>query len=497
MKFKVFLTVVFFVFVSKIQADSSTLQLEYENSPRSEMIDTDSLMHGLFSDTIPASKFANQKATSSATDKANKSIAGKPAEPKPAEVKIQPADTIIPYIIPAKQEQVHVDSLLFLANPFFIELVYKGLPFDFNWNIQPDYRTLYYGRKATTLSTGLLRPVSQQSAEQTVADLRQYTDEQIIRHAANLYVMTFDDLPDPDAYESHLIRGKSIKNIKFVTDDQSFKHRKLIVKREQIGPWQRKATALLQFSQNYISQNWYQGGNSNVAVLGILSGQLNYDDKKCIQWENSGEWHMGFNSVTGDTLRKLSTNDDVLKLNSKLGVKASGNFFYSANVDFSTQFFNSYNGINSKVMKASFLSPVRLNVGVGLDYKYKKIFSVMVSPVTYKYIYVNDSKDVDPNLFGIVSGERVLKEIGSSLNSTLSYPITHEIQLDSKFNFYTNYKTMQVDWEIVCNMTINRFMSTRISFNPRYDNSVILPQGEFAKMQLKQLLSVGFSHKFY
>ena len=120
----------------------------------------------------------------------------------------------------------------------------------------------------------------------------------------------------------------------------------------------------------------------------------------------------------------------------------------------------------------------------------------MLAPVSYKYIYVRNSKEVDPNLFGIVSGESVLSEIGSSLNSTLSYPITSEIQIDSKFNFYTNYQTVQVDWELVCNMTINRFMSTRISFNPRYDNSVILAAGETAKWQLKQLLSVGFSHKF-
>jgi len=149
----------------------------------------------------------------------------------------------------------------------------------------------------------------------------------------------------------------------------------------QRDPWTRKANTLIQFSQNYVSNNWYQGGNQNIAVLGILTGQLNYDDKKNIQWDNNAEWRMGFNSVDGDTLRVLNTNDDIFKINSKLGFKAGGKWFYSGSVDFSTQLFHNYKAVNSPEMKASLLTPVRLNIGVGLDYKYKKLFSLAFSPM--------------------------------------------------------------------------------------------------------------------
>jgi len=120
----------------------------------------------------------------------------------------------------------------------------------------------------------------------------------------------------------------------------------------------------------------------------------------------------------------------------------------------------------------------------------------MVSPVSFKYIYMNDNTHVDPNLFGITAGKNSLSEVGSSLTSTLSYAVSHEIQLDSKMSFYTNYQSVQVDWEMVCNLTINRFLSTRISINPRFDNTVIQTDGSKAKIQFKQFLSVGFSHKF-
>jgi hypothetical protein len=496
MKVKVLITFVFIVVVLKVLAVQPNQNSENENIVKSSMIDTDSLMHGLFSDTISKPKTLTITGKPVVTSNESKTTI-KPVETKISDLEISPIDTTIQFSVPEKPSHVHVDSLLFLANPFFIELVYNGLPFDFKWEIQPDYRSLYYGTKATTLSDCLLRPVETKTAEQTVAELRQYAREQIVRKAADLYVMTFDDLPDPENYRSHLIKGHSMKEIQFVTDNQAFRRRRLIVKREQMGPWQYTAKADAQFSQNYVSSNWYQGGYSNVAILGIITGRLTYDDKKCIQWENSGEWHMGFNSIAGDTLRKLSTNDDVFKINSKLGIKAGGNWFYSGSVDFSTQLFNSYNGINSTTMKTSFLTPVRINIGVGLDYKYKKIFSLMISPVSYKYIYVKNSKHVDPNLFGILKGERVLSEIGSSFTATLCYPVSREIQLDSKLTFYTNYEKVEIDWEMVCNMKINRFMSTRISINPRYDNTIILTKGENTQIQFKQLLSVGFYHKFY
>ena len=142
------------------------------------------------------------------------------------------------------------------------------------------------------------------------------------------------------------------------------------------------------------------------------------------------------------------------------------------------------------------------NFGGGLDYKYEKIFSLMISPFSYKYIYVNPitepvtQKAIDPNLFGIKTGQNVLSEIGSSFKATYSAPITKEIQLDSRFSFYTNYQKVEIDWEIVANMSINRFLSTRISFNPRYDNTVLEKDGSMARLQFKPFLSVGFSHTF-
>jgi hypothetical protein len=406
-----------------------------------------------------------------------------------------PKDSIVRLIIPTNLKPIKIDSLLLHANPFFIELVYTGLPAKNSADSITDLRTLYHGRKATSLNSVYYTTSKDTAANELVIKLRNDTRDQITQKSANFYIMTFQDLPDPDGNRSHYIAGKKINNIPVA--DIGENRDKLNIKFIPPGPWQYKALSQLQFSESAISKNWYQGGYSNLAVLGILSGQLTYDDKKCIQWDNNAEWRLGFNSVAGDTIHTLSTNDDVLKINSKLGIKAGGNFFYSGSVDFSTQFFNSYKGLNSTVLKTAFLTPVRLNIGIGMDYKYEKLFSLMLSPFSYKYIYMNDNINVNPNLFGIKADQKFLSEIGSSFKATFSSPITNELQFDSKLSFYTNYKKVEIDWELVANMTINRFLSTRISFNPRYDNTVIMAQGQSAQIQYKQLLSVGFSHKFY
>ena len=164
-------------------------------------------------------------------------------------------------------------------------------------------------------------------------------------------------------------------------------------------------------------------------------------------------------------------------------------------MDFSTNFFNSYRGINSQQVKATFLTPVRFNFGVGMDYKYKKLLSLYVSPLTYKFVYANDTLKVNQNSFGIPKGQKMLNQFGSSFTVRNSISPSREVQIDSKLYFYTNYEKVEVDWEIVGNFTINRFLSTRLLINPRYDNTVILKKGEKAKVQIKELLTFGLSYR--
>jgi len=382
------------------------------------------------------------------------------------------------------------------ANPFFIDLKFYGYssePIPCNiWQVD-DY---FNEQEKSRLVPAYYTPVRFFSVEKSIQESRDLMLRKTIAYQPHTIVYMVDELPDVSEFIQFKVISKPIdKTLILMNSNSDYARDRMTVKSVKFSPWTLKSLANLQFSQNYVSSNWYQGGSDNISILGIINGTFNYDNKKNIQWDNFAEWRLGFNSVEGDTMRLLNTNDDVFRATSKLGIKAGGNWFYSGSVDFSTQFFNSYKAINSTDMKAKLLTPVRLNIGVGLDYKYEKLFSLMLSPLSYKFIYANDTINVNKKSFGILPGEKVLSQIGSSFRAQINYSPSREIQIDSKLSFYTNYEKVEIDWEIIGNFRVNRFLSTRLSLNPRYDNTVILAAGEKAKIQFKELLTFGLSYK--
>jgi len=391
---------------------------------------------------------------------------------------------------------IKIDTLLSENNFLFLPLVLRKHPFPFNFRTNLLRYNLFIPKSPVTLSSYKMNVPVIESDMDYITKMRQNALQYIVVTKPELIVYREDELPSTADVKSDKIDVDYTKKAKLLDDKDMLPRssRNLVVEKVKLGPWTHKANAYVQFSQNYVSKNWHQGGNDNIAILGTLNGKLNYDDKKNIQWENSAEWRAGFNSIEGDTIRSLNTNDDIFRINSKLGVKAGGSFFYSGLFDFSMPLFLTYKGVNSTVLKAAFMTPVRLNISAGLDYKYKKMLSVMVSPLSYKYIYLNDSR-VDSRLFGIKTGENVLSELGSSFHIQGNYSPSREITLDSKFSFYTNYTKVEIDWEIIGNFQVNRFLSTRIILNPRYDNTVIQTGTDKARLQFKELLTFGLSYK--
>ncbi len=209
----------------------------------------------------------------------------------------------------------------------------------------------------------------------------------------------------------------------------------------------------------------------------------------------------GFNSTGKDTLRKIRTNEDVVRLNSRLGIKAFSTWFATADVEFSTQFFNTYVS-NSYERTTGPLSPIRFYGSVGLNYKYKKMLSVLIAPFSYKLTAVADTSKADgvrrsiADKLGIEKGKKASNEFGSLVKVEFNYAFTREIELESTLSLYTNYKGIEFDWEVIGNFMINRFLSARVSLRPRYDSTIKLPNNEKPKLQFKELISLGFHYNF-
>ena len=72
--------------------------------------------------------------------------------------------------------------------------------------------------------------------------------------------------------------------------------------------WKFSGDAGLQAFQNYISGNWYQGGESNYSFLSWINLHANYNNKQKVKWDNTLEIKLGMLSSRSDTLHSMKTN---------------------------------------------------------------------------------------------------------------------------------------------------------------------------------------------
>ncbi len=264
--------------------------------------------------------------------------------------------------------------------------------------------------------------------------------------------------------------------------------------REMRSPWRREATIMAQITQNYVTDNWYQGGSSSFAGLGIAKGQVSYIRER-FTWENTGEWRIGGSTVSADSLHKVNTTDDLFRIYSKANLRIVSKLFTSLSAELETRLLPTYKS-NSMELKSAPFSPFRFNAAFGIDYKPVKGLSISVSPVSYKVIHIMDTVRVNPQDFGLDEHQRTQHNIGSSMRVEYVWKPVREVNIESKFYLYTNYQNVEVDLEVNCDFIINRFLSARLMLHPRYDSTVIKEGDTKAKMQFRELLSIGFSHRF-
>ena len=253
-------------------------------------------------------------------------------------------------------------------------------------------------------------------------------------------------------------------------------------------------TIMLQVTQTYVTPNWYQGGSSSFAGLGILKGQIGYYGER-FTWENTGEWRMGASTISADSIHKVNTTDDLFRLYSKANLRIVPKLFGSVSAEFETRLLPTYKS-NSHALKSGPFSPVRFNAALGLDYKPVKGLSISLSPISYKMVHVMDTARVTVTEYGLKAGEQTQHNIGSSLRVEYTWKPVREVALESKFFMYTNYHDVELDLEVNCDFIITRFFSARLMLHPRFDTAVIMEGDDHAKIQFRELLSIGFAHKF-
>lgn len=265
--------------------------------------------------------------------------------------------------------------------------------------------------------------------------------------------------------------------------------------------WLHNLNLGLQFSQAYISPNWYQGGNNNLTVLAnfLWDVSINPVYHPGVLLESHLQYKLGLFSTPDDSYHKYTISEDQFQWNAKAGFKAFRKWFYSMTIQFKTPMFRNYeqNGPNRT---AAFLSPADLNIGLGMTYtttnKSKTLnFGASIAPISYNLKTCMDTQ-VDGTQFNIPAGKKSVSEIGSTAELTLEWKLTSNITYKSRLFLFSNYKYFNGDWENTISFAINRFLSTQIYVHGRYDTSSEITSRKWKHWMLKEILSFGFSYAF-
>lgn len=327
-----------------------------------------------------------------------------------------------------------------------------------------------------------------------------YMYETMVYHP-NTIEYTYWELPVPPRLpEDDISLATYIKNLnlpEISTNDAvlpEFVHKK--------KQWLHIFNTGLQFSQAYVSKNWYQGGNSYLSLLFnfLWDVQLNTTYHPNEIFQSTLSYKLGVNSVDQpDVNRDYSFSEDLFQYNIKYGFKAFTKWFYTITGQFKTQFFNNYK-TNTYVKTASFLSPADLNIGLGMTYNMenaKKTFSISasVAPLSYN-LKVCIDEDIDHAQFNIKPGRKVHHEYGSSGEMTMIWKPTSSISMRTRLFAFTDYSYFQGNIETTWDFAINKFLSTQIYANLRYDSSSDFDASGWHHWMLKEILSFGLSYSF-
>ena len=261
--------------------------------------------------------------------------------------------------------------------------------------------------------------------------------------------------------------------------------------------WTYKGDYSLQLLQNYVSGNWYKGGESNYSVLSSAIFEANYNNKQKVKWDNRLELKFGIQSTKSDTLHSFKTTEDLIRLTSKFGLQASKKWYYSVQFVGNTQFTHSYRS-NDPLLYSDFLAPLNINVSLGMDYtidwlEHKLKGNVHLAPLAYNTKYTRIKSLADR--LGIKKDRHARHDFGSELSVEFVWQLMEALSWKTRLYSYTTYKRTEVEWENTIRLQFNRFIGAQLFIYPRFDDGVTR-DGRYGYLQMREFASIGFQYSF-
>ncbi|RZJ67985.1 MAG: DUF3078 domain-containing protein [Flavobacterium sp.] len=266
---------------------------------------------------------------------------------------------------------------------------------------------------------------------------------------------------------------------------------------DTISPWTTKGNASFLFNQSTFD-NWVAGGENNISGNVGVNYDVNY---KKGDWEWDNKFIASYGLVKTKTSSFAKKTDDRLEINSLLGKKITGNWYYSFFMNFKTQFTKGYqydkdpNGVEIRTEYTDFFSPAYLSFGPGIAYKPSENLKFNLSPAASKLTFVDAGRTLpDEAYFGVTEGKSVRYELGANFSGYYKFVLLANVSVENILNLYSNYledpQNVDLDYQLNVVLKVNKWLTTNIMFQTIYDDNA------FQGFQIRQVFGVAINYGF-
>lgn len=286
---------------------------------------------------------------------------------------------------------------------------------------------------------------------------------------------------------------------------------------DSLDGWRKGFTLALNGS-NVGFSNWAAGGVNAIALNSSFRGYAHYHKGKA-SWDNNLD--LGYGIVKQGDADWIKA-DDRIELSSKFGRRASRRWYYSALLNFRTQFTAGYAYPNDSIEISGFMAPAYTLLAVGMDYKLKKEkveFSMFIAPLTTKLTVVNSQILADQGAFGVTEavyddlnaviepGKRFRAEVGGYFRSQLTWNLADNINFNTSLDVFSNYlnnpQNIDINWQTGLEVELWKFITLTFGTHLIYDDDIDIPlydaegvqTGVGPRTQFKHVSTIGLMWK--
>jgi hypothetical protein len=260
--------------------------------------------------------------------------------------------------------------------------------------------------------------------------------------------------------------------------------------------WKKGGLYRLSLGQGSLS-NWAAGGDDFSININTTINLYATHKKNNFNWDNSLDMVFGFLKTTTLGARK---NDDRIDFVSKQNYSFDKKATVGTLLNFRSQFFNgfSYSSKGEKNLASSFMAPGYVLTSLGVDYKPKKELSVFMSPLTSRWVIVNNDSLATKAAYGVDSGKNSINQLGAFATVNYNKELVKNLTYKSRLDLFSNYKKNALNVDVymtnVLAIKVFKMLSFNWSFDVIYDDDTRIfgTEKDAPALQLKSIVGAGF-----